>query len=211
MTRTNEEWLQALHSTGAAREAALNELRAILLKGLHYALADRKELAALVNAEREQLLQDFVQVALTRILDNLDSFRGESAFTTWAQKIAVRVALTELRRQRWHDVSLDQLTQIDEAETTPAFLADTAPTPEQIALRRSLMETIERVITEELTEKQRQAMLATVRGVPFEEVANQVGSNRNALYKLIFDARQRLRKRLEAEGLTLDDVRAAFE
>ncbi len=211
MPRTNEEWTLALRSTGEARATALGDLRTILLTGLRYALADRREIASLDAAERAQLLEDFVQVALTRILDNLDSFRGESAFTTWAQKIAVRVALTELRRQRWRDVSLDQLTQIDEAETTPAFLADPAPTPEQVALRQSLMETVERLINEELTEKQRQVMLATLRGMPIEQVAREAGSNRNAVYKLIFDARQRLKQRLEAEGLTYDDLRAAFE
>ena len=211
MARTNEEWIRALRSKGEARSAALDELRAILLTALRYGLLNRKELASLDASERDQLLQDFAQVALTRILDNLDSFRGESAFTTWTAKVALHVALTELRRQRWRDVSLDQLTRVDDVETTPAFLADPSPTPEQIAVRRSLMETIERVIAEELTEKQRQVLLATLRGMPIDQVARELGTNRNALYKVIFDARRHLRNRLEAEGLTYDDVRATFE
>ena len=34
---------------------------------------------------------------------------------------------------------------------------------------------------------------------------------RNALYKLIFDAREHLKRRLEAEGLDPQEVLAAFE
>ncbi|MDH4136346.1 MAG: hypothetical protein OEW09_06480, partial [Anaerolineae bacterium] len=56
-----------------------------------------------------------------KILDGLDSFRGESRFTTWAQKIAVRVAFTELRRHRWRDVSLDEMTGSPEADPSTAL------------------------------------------------------------------------------------------
>jgi RNA polymerase sigma factor (sigma-70 family) len=133
-------------------------------------------------------------------------------FTTWAKKVTVRVALTELRRQRWRDVSLEQLTQMDEVETTPAFLTDPAPNPEQVALRNSIMAMLERVVMEELTEKQRMVLMAArVHDMPLEEVAQRLGSNRNAVYKILHDARLRLKKRLEAEGLTLGEVMATFE
>ena len=200
-----------LGSAGQPGERALADLRFVLVKGLHYALADRNEISQLDSEARAQLIEDFAQVALTRILDNLDSFRGESMFTTWAQKVAVRVALTELRRQRWRNVSLEQLTQMDGVETTPAFLADPAPNPEQVALRNSIMATLERVVMEELTEKQRMVMMAArIHDMPLEEVARRIGSNRNAVYKMLHDARERLKKRLEAEGLTVDEVWAAF-
>jgi RNA polymerase sigma-70 factor (ECF subfamily) len=38
-----------------------------------------------------------------------------------------------------------------------------------------------------------------------------MGTNRNALYKLLHDARQRMKARLEEEGLSPEDVLAAFE
>jgi RNA polymerase sigma-70 factor (ECF subfamily) len=152
-----------------------------------------------------------VQSALTRILDNLGTFRGESLFTTWAKKVTVRVALTELRRQRWRDVSLEQLTQNEEMEARPDLLADPRPNPEQVALRNSIMATVERAIMEELTDKQRMVMMAArIHDMPLEEVAIRIGSNRNAVYKMLHDARLRLKQRLEAEGFTLDDVMAAF-
>jgi RNA polymerase sigma-70 factor (ECF subfamily) len=65
---------------------------------------------------------------------------------------------------------------------------------------------------EELTDKQRQAMMAvSVKGMPIEEVARRMGTNRNALYKLMHDGRLRLKNRLAREGLTPEDVLSVFE
>jgi RNA polymerase sigma-70 factor (ECF subfamily) len=74
------------------------------------------------------------------------------------------------------------------------------------------MEMVERLIAEELTERQRRAIIAVVlAGMPTEEVARRLGTNRNALYKLMHDARQRLQRRLAAEGVSLEEALAAFE
>ena len=49
------------------------------------------------------------------------------------------------------------------------------------------------IIRSELTEKQRTALLAELKGMPQDEIAKHLGSNRNALYKLTHDARRRLK------------------
>ncbi|MFQ5858786.1 MAG: RNA polymerase sigma factor [Anaerolineae bacterium] len=202
--RTNQEWLAELR--GLEQEEALADLRALLVKGLRYAMADRP-------AVTEADLEDFAQEALLKTLAGLDTFRGESRFTTWAQKIAVRVAFTELRRRRWKDVSIEDLIAKDrEGDWTPSILADAAPSPEQRVTQQLLMEMVQRLIAEELTERQRQAMTAAViGGMPLEEVARRMGTNRNALYKLLHDARRRLQTRMMAIGLSPQDVLAAFE
>jgi RNA polymerase sigma-70 factor (ECF subfamily) len=64
---------------------------------------------------------------------------------------------------------------------------------------------------EELTDKQRTALTAIMEGFPLEEAARRLGTNRNALYKMLHDARLRLKKRLEKEGLTPSEVLAVFE
>jgi len=227
--RTNQEWLAALRGPG--RDEALADLRALLVRGLGYALAGRPGVD-------DSILEDFAQDALLKILDGLDSFRGESRFTTWAQKIAVRVALTELRRHRWRDVSLDEMTGSPDADPStgsgrspstgsgrgsgtppvpqqwrfiPDTLADPSAGPEQQAIQRMLLSTLRRTIATELTDRQRQALVAVyIHGMPLEEVARQMGTNRNALYKLLHDARQRLKKRMMAEGLSPQDMLAAF-
>jgi RNA polymerase sigma-70 factor (ECF subfamily) len=216
--RTNQEWLAALRGPG--RDEALADLRAFLVRGLRYALANQSNVT-------EADLEDFAQEALLKILAGLDSFRGESRFTTWAQKIAVRVALTELRRHRWRDVSLDEMTGFPDADPStalrrssgqgsghrfiPDMLADPSAGPEQQAIQRMLLSTLRRIIATELTDRQRQALVAVrIHGMPLEEVARRMGTNRNALYKLLHDARQRLKKRMMAEGLSPQDVLAAF-
>jgi RNA polymerase sigma-70 factor (ECF subfamily) len=200
--RTNQEWLDELR--GPERDEALADLRTFLVRGLGYAFASRSDVD-------EAAIEDFVQDALLRILDNLDTFRGESRFTTWAQKIAVRVALTELRRLRWQDVSLNGFVESQGLDFVPDMLIDPSAGPDQQATQRLLLETLGRLINTELTDKQRQALVATrVRGMPLEEAACRMGSNRNAMYKLLHDARQRLKKRMEAEGLSPDEVLAAF-
>ena len=148
---------------------------------------------------------------MLKILENLPSFAGRSLFTTWANKIALNVGLTELRRKRWRDMSLDQLTQTEDGEYTPSFVADPAPRPEDQTERRELMAYVSRLINEELTDKQRTALTAAViQGRPLSEVAYMMGSNQNAVYKLVFDARQRLRRRLAVDNLSPEDVLASF-
>ncbi len=47
--------------------------------------------------------------------------------------------------------------------------------------------------------------------MPLEEVARRMGTNRNALYKLIHDARVRLKRRMAREGLNVRDMLAGME
>ena len=146
-----------------------------------------------------------------KILENLETFAGRSLFTTWANKVALNIGLTELRRKRWRDTSLDGLMQTDEGEFTPSFVADPGPRPEELTERRELMKYVDYLINEELTEKQRTALTATViQGRPLSEVAYMMNSNQNAVYKLVFDARQRLRRRLAEDNLTPEDILSSF-
>jgi RNA polymerase sigma-70 factor (ECF subfamily) len=202
--RSNEEWIAALSQPGRQRDAALEELRLLLVRGLGYALADRSNV-------QESDLEDFTQDALLKILAALDTFRGESRFTTWAHKIAVRVAFTELRRRRWRDVSLDGMRESGGIDVILDNVHDPAIGPEQQAMRRIILSTLRRLMQEELTDRQRQAMMAMLNGMPLEEVARRMDTNRNALYKLLHDARQRLQKRMIDEGLTPQDVLSTFE
>ncbi len=206
--RSNAAWLKAL--SGEPNQEALEELRAYLLRGLRFALGQRYHVT-------ESDLEDFVQEAMVRILDNLDSFRGKSRFTTWAQKIAVRVAFSELRRKRWQDMSLQDLSlsrdTVTGAEPDSAlnWLPSPSLSPEQQVTQQSLQALLMELIQEELTDLQRRALIAVaIQGMPLEEVARRMNTNRNALYKLLHDARVRLKNRLEQRGLTVEEVMEAF-
>lgn len=147
-----------------------------------------------------------------RVLDRLDTFEGRSQFTTWAHKIAVRAALTELRHRRWREVPLPEMQMHDEPDMMDGEMPDSQPGPEEQADRADMLHRVNRILMEELTAKQRQALMAVgVQGYPLEEAARHLGMNRNALYKLMHDARVRLKKRLEEDGLTPREILSVFE
>ena len=206
--RSNAEWLAALAPDAPGRSAAIEELRLTLVAGLRRGLLQGRGMRRREFAEQAE---DFAQEAMVRVLAGLDAFRDESRFVTWAHKIALRVALTELRRKRWNDVSLDTLLVSSEGESIPRALADPSVGPEGAARRAASLDRVLRYIREDLTDKQRTAMTAAVlRGMPLEEVARRMSMSRNALYKLLHDARKRLKRRMLQDGITPDDVLAAF-
>jgi RNA polymerase sigma-70 factor, ECF subfamily len=198
--RTNEQWLADLR--GSDPDEALADLYDLLVRGLGAGLGSYGGGAG-ANAG------DFAQEALIRITGNLGSFRGESRFTTWAQKIATNVALTELRRRRWRDVSLQELFARREAANREP--ADTQISPEQQALQNTVLRELRRVVDEELTDRQREAVVAVLlEGMPISEVARRMNTNQNALYKLLHDARKKLKRRMEAAGIASGEVLEAF-
>ncbi len=213
--RSNEEWLADLQAGGQRRAEALEDLRARLERGLTYYLGtERSDLSSRPAEEIRQMAQDFVQDALLKVLDNLHTFRGESQFTTWAAKITTRVAISELRRVRYKNYSLDHLTADGEVMPDIASLAispDEGPPPERYTEQQSVLAVITDAIATVLTERQRVALTAVAfEGVPLEEVAQRMDTNRNALYKLLHDARLKLKKYMQEQGLSLDYVLELF-
>ncbi|RJP46300.1 MAG: sigma-70 family RNA polymerase sigma factor [Anaerolineaceae bacterium] len=208
-TRTNEEWLADLQSDGPSRDAALEDLRAVITKGLPYALS---RWVSPSEPQFEFLVEEVTQESLLRILNRLNTFEGRSQFTTWAHKIAIRIALSELRRKRWRDSSLDELVDDEEAPAPESLLEDSSAGPEISVEREDMMVRVRRIIAEELTDRQREALLLlSVQDMPMEEAAKKLKTNRNALYKLLHDARLRLKRRLTLEGLSAQEVLTAFE
>lgn len=199
--RNSDDWVRALGESGAAREVALSELRQLLVRGLGHALARQGTTCAEV--------EDFVQEALLKILDSLGDFRGEGRFVAWALRIAVRVAYSELRRRRWQDVPYEEMTSLPSTSSA----GGTAPRdPERQAMQQRMLAELDRAIVETLTLRQRQALVAEyVHRVPLEEIARRLGISRNAVYKLLFDARQRLRRSLTAAGWSPDEIASLID
>ena len=199
--RTNKQWLAELR--GPNPDEAIADLYNLLVRGLKAAFGSH---GGGVDAN----FGDFAQEALIKITENLHSFRGESRFTTWAQKIAMNLALTELKRRRWHDVSLQDLfARRDAADRGPA---DTQLTPEQLTFQNMVLGELRRMVDEELTDKQREAVVAVLlEEMPISEVARRMGTTQNALYKVLHDARRRLKRQMKAAGISPGEVLAAFE
>ncbi len=199
--RENAIWMRDLRACGPVQAEAITDLRGLLLRGLAKSFQAR-------GALDQAFVEDVVQQALVHILDHLEQFQGRSRFTTWAMAIAVRLAMSALRRKRWQDVSLESMTE--PIERALALDTDDTTSPAQYAEQHAMVETLRQLIDEVLTDKQWMAMTAELGGMPFEEIARRMDSNVNAVYKLLHDARQRLKHGLETAGYTAEDVQSAF-
>jgi len=211
--RTNAQWLHDLRSNDAARTNALVDLRAYLVRAaVLYLERHWNQITNLDRVELEQLAQDLAHDALIDILKKLDSFRGESRFTTWAYKFVLNVAAEELRRRRWRNISLDALSLTEALPPLAESLSSTkTPEPERALLREQVWETLRRIITKDLTERQRTTVLGLlVYDAPVEEVARQLETTPNNVYKILHDARKKLKRRLLEEGVTPAYVSGLF-
>jgi RNA polymerase sigma factor (sigma-70 family) len=85
-------------------------------------------------------------------------------------------------------------------------------TPEQLALQNMVLGELRRMVDEELTDRKREAVVEVLlEGMPISEVAKRMGTNQNALYTLLHDARRKLKRQMQAAGLSPQEALAAFE
>lgn len=201
---TNKEWVELLQ--GSPDERAVKELRRLLIQGLKPALH------SYVDRELDQFVEDVAQDGIIKILDNIETFRGESKFMTWAMKIAVREGLTVLRRKRWDNVSLDRIKEQGVEENTEIYsekLAGELLSPESTAAQKMIVEKIGKMVQNILTDHQRRAFRARIiEDMPSFIVAEELGTNRNNLYKLLYDARKKIKNELEVQGIDPDQMLA---
>jgi len=200
--RTNRDWVQRLKPPPDGK--AIDELRDLLLRGLKPALSPY------IDREQDAFLKDVTQDSLLKILEKLDTYRSDGPFLAWALKVAVRQGLSELRRKKWSDLSFDViLDEANQGQSAAGLItsAEISAGPDRAAHHRMAIELITEIIETELSSRQRTAITALmVHGISVTVVAEQMGITRNALYKLLHDARKTLKKRLEARGIDPDDL-----
>lgn len=201
--RANDDWLRELRLPSPESNSVLEDLRLILFRGLKFALSKYSSIS-------EAHIEDFVQDSILKITDKLDTFQGKSKFTTWATKVAVHHALSQMRRKHWQDASYDEL--VERSEFRPdRFLAD-RNNPERIANQEQILKVLHNIIYQDLTEKQRESVLLEYfHGLPKEAILSKMDMNRNAFYKLIHDARKKIKNGLEEAGITAEMVAGNFD
>ncbi len=198
-TPTEIPWLDRLGSTGAEREEAIAELRALLLRAARFQLGRRPAGLELGPGEAEDLAQQSADDALLAVLAKLDQFRGESRFTTWAYKFALLEAAVKARRREWRGRELPlEHDALDRLAASPAGSAQRQV--EDGELFAALREEIETA----LSERQRRVLVAVaLDDVPIDVLAERLDSTRGALYKTLHDARRKLRSALAARGFEI--------
>jgi RNA polymerase sigma-70 factor (ECF subfamily) len=190
-------WLSDLAAAGTRRDDAIRQLHALLIRAARREAGRRAIGSPVTGVELGDLAQQAADDALIAILAKLGEFRGESRFTTWAYKFVVLEVASKLTRHTWRT----RPTVAGEAwEQLPDRFGFG---PEEAAEHRELLSAIRLAVQTELTPHQRRVFVALVlNGVPLDVLAAELGSNRNALYKTVFDARRKVRAHLVANGYT---------
>ena len=150
----------------------------------------------IAGPEADDLAHQSAGDALMAISEKIGQFRGESRFTTWAYKFVMLEVSTKIGRHVWRDRG----PALDTEEW--ARLPDRIGLgPSQELEWRDLVTALRRAIDDGLTAHQRRIFVAVVLDeVPMDALAVQLGSNRNAIYKALFDARRKLRAHLVGAG-----------
>jgi RNA polymerase sigma-70 factor (ECF subfamily) len=193
----SREWLLAMRSTGSTKEAGRDRLYALLLRIARGEVHRRGGGPfRITGPELDDLAHHAAADALLAIEAKLHQFRGESRFTTWAYKFVMFEVSTTLGRHFWRrpHASMDA----EEWDRLPdRFGLDPARESEW----RDLLAAMRRAVDEVLTNRQRQIFVAIVlNAVPLDALVEELGTSRNAIYKMLFDARGKLRAALVANG-----------
>jgi RNA polymerase sigma-70 factor, ECF subfamily len=191
-----EEWHLDLNAEGIRGEEAVAHLHGLLLRAARFEVFRRAgSLPQLSPVELDELAQDAADDATVSVLRRLDDFRGESSFRTWAYKFALLEASVKVRRRVWRDREVTLEPEQWES------LAHAGPGPDDDVESAAVFEAVREGIRTALTPRQRQVLVSAVlEGVPIDVLAERLGSNRNALYKVLHDARRRLRDHVAAAG-----------
>ncbi len=193
----SRRWLEDLAAQGPGHDAAVARLHALLLRGARFEVARRRmTLPYLRGGDHDDLACQAADDALVLVLRKLDSFRGESRFTTWAYKFALYETAARLRRRAWQDRELPL-----EPDSWPE-IASRALSPHEHLAESELLGALRDAINDALSDHQREVLVAiTLNGVPIDVLAERLNTTRGALYKTLHDARRKLRERLAAQGL----------
>ena len=195
----SHRWVQRLHREHPQHDQTVAKLHDALRRAALHELYRRRGL--LSGPEFEDVAQQCADDAVVSILGRIDEFRGLSRFTTWAYKFVVFEVSGKLARHAWqrNPPSIEELT----FEQLPDRLA---ATPGEQAERREQLAELTRAIEHDLTPRQREVFVAiALNDVPIDVLSLQLRSNRNAVYKNLFDARRKLRASLSAAGHPVAD------
>jgi RNA polymerase sigma-70 factor (ECF subfamily) len=196
MDPDSAHWLRTLNGDGVERDQAVARLHELLLRIARSEVHRRSQLTRVVGPELDDLAHQAAADALMAIITKLDQFRGESRFTTWAYKFVIFEVSGKLARHMWRTPTV-ALESEDWDRLPDRFGLD----PVVDAQARELTAALRRAVDAELTERQRRVFVAIVlHGIALDVVAAEHGSNRNAIYKMMFDARRKLRANLVANG-----------
>lgn len=210
--RSNEAWLDALQGAGESQQEALLDLRDYLVRTAFVYLRDgRSDLLLLSTDTLYEMAEDYAQNALLAIQENLDKFRGDAQFTTWAYRFVINEAAADLRRRR-RDFSWEDVAGQETAVFASLLGPDTGGDPDVKAEREEFLQLLWQILENDLNERQRWALLGVhFQGRSMQEMAEILETTPNTLYKMLHDARKKIKASLLAQHYSAGDILGLFD
>ncbi|WP_379129239.1 RNA polymerase sigma factor [Paenibacillus sp. sgz500958] len=145
----------------------------------------------LKNSHMELIAEDLCSETFYKAFRSLHSFREvDASFSTWLYTIARNTVLSELRKNRAGNVSLEESGYVPVAPLEVA--------PEQAALRKERMNLVREAINN-LPEKQRSALiLREYDQMDYQEIAVILDQSVSSVKSLLFRARSSVKLQLES-------------
>ena len=149
---------------------------------------------------QEHDAEDVTQQTFLSVLENLESFRGESSFSTWVLRIASHAALKIIRKSKGlNTVSLEEATEPSDDFNSiphPEFIADWRQSPEFLVERNETRRLLDDALNR-LDEKHRLVfLLRDIEGLSIQETATALDLSEGNVKIRLLRARLQLREEL---------------
>lgn len=141
--------------------------------------------------------QDLTQDAFLQLFRKIQSFRGESSFSTWLHRLTVNVVLMRFRKKRCSEISLDETFSTDEEGASPRIEIGEPDLRVRGTIDRLL---IQRAIDRLPDGYKLMFVLHDVQGYGHEEIAEilgcSIGNSKSQLHKARMRMRELLTRRI---------------
>lgn len=140
--------------------------------------------------------RDLLQETYLSAYRHLASFKGDSAFGTWAYRIATNLALMRLRRKNPETVNLDEIRLPTHQEIQSRSISDWAIDPKEAVLRKEVRSQLDRAIRSLPPLYRAVVTLRDVEGLSTAETATALDISEGAVKTRLHRARLFLREAL---------------
>ena len=138
--------------------------------------------------------EDLAQEAFLQLFRKIQTFRGESAFSTWLHRLTVNVVLMRLRRRNVMETSLNELAEQDEDSRAAPHEVGAADLKLSGSVDRV---NLERAVTHLPPGYRAVFLLHDVEGYEHNEIADMLGCSIGNSKSQLHKARTRLRELLQ--------------
>jgi RNA polymerase sigma-70 factor (ECF subfamily) len=142
--------------------------------------------------------EDLAQEVFLQLFRKMDSFRGESAFSTWLYRLAVNVVLMRLRRRSLTTTSLEEAIELKEGVFS---LQQVLGAPDRGLTTAIDRLNLERAVAQMPAGYKQVFLLHYVEGYGHREIARMLGSSVGTSKSQLYKARVRLRQLLSGKDL----------